>query len=695
MATKKISELEAVTTAEDNDVLVIVDVSEGTTNKITKGNLLLGSGNQIEIDLNSETYQLVFKLKNSVGTVLSTATIDLPSENAITKIEYDQGELKITKQSGSIETVDITGLISGLVTESDFNTFKTQLQTTLEGINEKNEQQDEAMEENYKEITKLQEKLETQQEIINQMPQVEGQGTEITLENTIEAQFTKFDVEGNSVQDGTPSPDNEVPIYSAGDDINEFDKDNANVINGYIGTANKIVPYTSNQLIYFSVIPLKTYTIKKYIGNSNIWIATSENEPQITSVVNNLVKPETKEYTITMPENQNYLTIQVRLDVDVTEGYTLKDILNGIKIVEGTYIGKYTPYSPYGMGSITEKIVNENYLSLSEATVGTAGVTASISETKMKFNGKMASATNIFNSIREDKTIPAGTYKLSYKNLSGSISGSGAWAIYFNFYNANGTEIARNNFASNESGTVKDLVLSEDVAYYNYYAFCNSTSLIFNDLELGFMITKDTPTDYIAYKEQTYSIYTQQPFRSIGDVRDCFVKKSDGKLYERHYIGEVVLNGSENWSLAERSETSNGIFYIENFLNTYGIIREQCLSNYGTYITGYSDKVGQFDIHYSQLRFYAYNNTATINDWKNKLTEKNLVINGFLAEPLDLPCTSEQIQQLENLPSTYKEMTIIQSQDETPAYLEVSGIRDIDTMFDKVTNAIISLGGNV
>lgn len=40
MATKKISELEAITQADDSDVLVIVDVSAGITYKITKANLL-------------------------------------------------------------------------------------------------------------------------------------------------------------------------------------------------------------------------------------------------------------------------------------------------------------------------------------------------------------------------------------------------------------------------------------------------------------------------------------------------------------------------------------------------------------------------------------------------------------------------------------------------------------------------------
>ena len=67
MATKKISQLEAITEAENSDVLVIVDVSEGTTNKITKNNLLKGTGHTIEMTLN-ESYQIVLKLKNAEGT---------------------------------------------------------------------------------------------------------------------------------------------------------------------------------------------------------------------------------------------------------------------------------------------------------------------------------------------------------------------------------------------------------------------------------------------------------------------------------------------------------------------------------------------------------------------------------------------------------------------------------------------------
>ena len=54
MATKKISELEAITEAADDDILVIVDVSEGVTYKITKANLFSGLTN-IEYTTNKTT----------------------------------------------------------------------------------------------------------------------------------------------------------------------------------------------------------------------------------------------------------------------------------------------------------------------------------------------------------------------------------------------------------------------------------------------------------------------------------------------------------------------------------------------------------------------------------------------------------------------------------------------------------------
>ena len=127
MATKKISELEAISEAASDDVLAIVDVSETETRKITKGNLLVGAGHTIEMSLNSTTYTLTLSLKNEAGTVLNTQTVDLPNENALTNITYSNGILTLTKQNGATSTVDISGLISGLLSETTFNAFVTEI----------------------------------------------------------------------------------------------------------------------------------------------------------------------------------------------------------------------------------------------------------------------------------------------------------------------------------------------------------------------------------------------------------------------------------------------------------------------------------------------------------------------------------------------------------------------------------------
>ena len=207
-------------------------------------------------------------------------------------------------------------------------------------------------------------------------------------------------------------------------------------------------------------------------------------------------------------------------------------------------------------------------------------------------------------------------------------------------------------------------------------------------------------TTYTSYQEQDYSIFVQQPFRSIGDVRDGFVKK-DGNWFERHYIGEKILNGTENWGI---SGNQNYFYHANNdfptISGTGGVLPDMKCNYYqiSTYnhIYNANDDYG-VTLAINNNHFLALRNKdiTTIAELKTRLSTHNVVVQYLLAEPLDLPCTEEQIQQIENKPSTYKDFTIINSQDETEAYLEVSGIRDINTMFDKVTNAIVSLGGNV
>lgn len=386
------------------------------------------------------------------------------------------------------------------------------------------------------ELNVLRQKVANQQKVIDQLPQATGQGTSITLENTIEAQFTKFDVEGNSTQDGTPSPDNEVPIYSAGDNENLFDITTA--INGYFETdTNGEVSANKNWKLsqYIEVKNNSSYTMSRSDGTRQSFVIAEYDENK----------------TFIKRNEQGFQPVGVNLPYTITTGATTKYIrINYNNTFQATTIklekgNKASGYSPYGMGSINEKIKN-----------------------------------------------------------------------------ADGTE------------------------------------------------------------EQDYSIFVQQPFRSIGDVRDCFVKKVDGKWYEKHIIGEIVFDGSKDefWNYEELSYGNN--FYI-NISNAKGGNEIPVLSNcfkyyeYGRLNPNYSCKISA--TKNLNLRHQDFTN---VNDFKTWLSTHNVVVQYELEEPLDLPCTEEQIQQLENLPSTYKDFTIIQSEDETGAYLEVSGIYDLNNLIN-------------
>lgn len=181
-------------------------------------------------------------------------------------------------------------------------------------------------------------------------------------------------------------------------------------------------------------------------------------------------------------------------------------------------------------------------------------------------------------------------------------------------------------------------------------------------------------------EEQKYSIFVQQPMRSIGDVRDCFVKK-DGNWYERHYISKVILDGTEPWSLRNNCFTFNisDIKPTPNYADRNQLIT---ISNYYIgQVSGYRGAVN--DLHVCKAidtgnpRQVAIKDTSkTLAEFKAWLAEKYangnpVYIDYILENTTDLPCTPEQIEALENLPSTYKDFTIIQSEDETPAHLKI------------------------
>ena len=209
-----------------------------------------------------------------------------------------------------------------------------------------------------------------------------------------------------------------------------------------------------------------------------------------------------------------------------------------------------------------------------------------------------------------------------------------------------------------------------------------------NICNFGSIQNSKTNTEIVEHQSQTYTIPTQQPMRSIGDIRDCFVKV-DGNWYERHYINRLILNGTESFEMISTNTTGKNRFQTK--VSSNEIVNNQDVDTYmqgfcnrlimGTPNTTYLCQTGITTLS-SYLIIYNEKATDTIDNFKAWLSSNNLTVDYLLKTPIDIECTEEQSEALENLPSTYKDFTIIQSQDETPAYLEVAGIYDLNNLIN-------------
>lgn len=479
-------------------------------------------------------------------------------------------------------------------------------------------------------------------------------GFSFNLQNTLRQKFKIFEIQGHSEQESTsiadgdeydsPSSEHEQPIKSAGDNVNLFDKDN--VTNAYLNADGTT---TSNSTFrvsdYIDVSKFDNITISGNYGGSELNCFYDENKTFVSSFGMGTLTVNTK----SVPSNAKYIRVTLR-----------RDVLEQYKLEPGS---KATPWSPYGMGSITEKIINRNWLLNGKIFTPRAGgwydqlgtVTTSLSQINSNTNYYDLKANTNY-TIKIDK----------YKNIN-------AYQLAFIKNNAISAIVNTTNLAN--PVTFKPTVnmrvwLRAQIVETNVETYFDA------QLELG-----STATDYVTHEEQTYSIYTQQPFRSIGDVRDFFFKNTidspyyDENLvlngwYERHNIRQEVLDGTETaWT--KSSTTLVDRYIYDGDFNCIATNNNLC--NYFKYNQGATNKNTWYTnngTHLTIFNFAEYG-TTTLEQWKAWLNIHNLKLIQPLVEPIDLPCTPEQIQQLENIPSTFAGQTNVFSEDEVKAYLKI------------------------
>ena len=320
-------------------------------------------------------------------------------------------------------------------------------------------------------------------------------------------------------------------------------------------------------------------------------------------------------------------------------------------------------------GSITEKIVNKNLLPNVATSQNKNGIDfTAYDDGTVKANGTSTGYAVI--TIANIK-LPRGNYI-----LNGCPTGGGGSTYLLrtqsgiNISNVYDTGSGANISITENSGSADiKLQISPNVTVNN---------LVFKPMIRLASVSDDT---YVEHEEQTYSIYTQQPMRSIGDVRDLFFKNTvdspyydenlvENGWYERHDIGTDIYTGASNeaWSYYE------GIIFIDNNkVKPYeGSDNRNFLTNYfipalSKCYLGHSTRQR---LHIN-LPNVGLSNITNVSEWKAWLSTHNLDFQYELQTPTNLPCTQSQIDILENLPITYNEQTNVYSTDEVKPFLKI------------------------
>ena len=559
MATKKISELEEINQAENDDYLVVVDTSESKNKKITKGNFL-----------------------------------------KISDLEEKISDLENNQLTASIE------------------------------------------------------------------------GTSIDINDSADYQVREMIPNGNVIQNGTPTPSNQVPINSAGDNINLFDK-TANITRGYTYTSTGGTTQLNNCFVqekYIEVESSKEYilsTTNSYISETDYRLIICEYDSSKNFIKRNL--SSTQYYKITTSATTKY----VRLCASTVT-------IDELKFEHGSIV---SPYTSYGMGSINEVISNKNLFNMDgkpiEDRLSSAGYTLKYNDDKtITING---TGTGAYKFLSWDLTLEAGTYIASGCPSGGSQNG---YSFLIN--------VGSSSYWDYGNGVSFTLIAKTTIQVYPIRI--GSTIPTFNNVTFKPMIrlSSTTSTSFVPHQEQNISIPCQQPMRSIGNVRDSFVK-IDGVWYEKHNIGQVVLNGSESgW--AERGNTSENYIKFRNanalpydIKGDLLLISDYFVTNIGANNASYSgNAICGNSGNYAKWLHISIDNTIvnSVETFKTWLSTHNTEVIYQLAEPIYLECTEEQITALEQA-RTYKPVTHISSADVVPAYLGVTYVRDLETVINNLS----------
>lgn len=431
----------------------------------------------------------------------------------------------------------------------------------------------------------------------------EAEGYPLVMENCKKNKRMKqLEIFGNSVQDGTPTPDNPIEVQSVGEksvnlfDVNTYPLTVGKVIYGHNGELGNVSGYAAT-VTYIPCTDLqgKTITINHTKG-ANVGVAFYDESKVYISGVR---YQNATSITVTVPENAIYY----RFSVDV-------NYIDEIQAQEGDTVTPFEPYGKYKIPVVQRGINYHNYKKFNYKEQTINGITFTpLGDGSFHLKGKLEDTTKmasyrvvIWNAI----PVKAGTYHSKRHSNADIIIMFGAYKNSKFWLNIN---------SSSNSGNA---TLSEDgyIGYCQIYVKANTTreidDIVYPQLTKG---TQDLP--YEPYIEPiTTNVFLNEPLRKIGDYADYIDFKND-KICR--VIKEEIMTGEETflrmgWDYPYTAYDVGAVGYVVDDVCVCNQLQHQ--SNFSISIEG----INKFRVlnspsnNVSRVGFRIYSNGAAIVD---------------------------------------------------------------------------------
>lgn len=505
----------------------------------------------------------------------------------------------------------------------------------------------------------------------NNWEKVSGTGETLSLTPTIKGRI-QTDLKGNTQQNGTPTPDQPIPVQvvSGDNSIKVEEKNllnpNDNIINLYWNDSTKQFQSDSHfRSVVIKVKPNTAYTVSRTeVYERDFSLATSINYPVANDYATNtkvVWSDTTLTNTITTGANDNYLLFYFGYGINES---TSRDLLSKCQLELGNQATTYTPYVsqtlPISLGSTElckigtyqdyiRKSTGKNYYKGLSFTRSSNGIDFTYNlDGSINANG--TSTGNALSMVTSEATpylitLSAGTYTIS----------GGKSNIQIQLMDKNGNNLAE----TTSSSFSKNFTLNSETQVY---------------------VRLLMPTGKSASNEKIYPMLntgqTALPYEPYGKV-----------WYLHKEIGKVVLDGSENWSL---SSLGAGKFYLvlsNNFKLKQGS-GSIGIAPLSSHFLG-KDNSSDFENNYAVLFYTNYtpylrmenDDTPTLSNWETWLSNNNTTVYYVLATQTNTEITdSTLLGQLNNLynANSYDGTTnVSQVNDDMPFILDLTCLKEI------------------